>query len=403
MLQDVLIVQPDPAVAQAIANFFRDRGDRINHVKTLTDAKLHLTHNHPTLTIVDLHLFDNGEGNDLHSPWFNGSKVLFTSRYPVPDREAEFKEHGAITFLRQPFTRSRLEEALQTLNEANAPKVWDAQPLPKIKVPMRFKIIFPYVILALILAMVAAYLISQLVLDTIEERFTNQVIEMGKITSDWMVKEENELLATLRLLANTQGLAAAVGSEDAETLRRMTLPSAINYGEESIEILNNQGVSILSMRQQPGGNLEDYNFSRGDDLFPEWTFVDNVLQQQFDDNGDKFAGVGEAPWGRYFYVAGPVFDGAGKQVGTILIGKSLQTLVRQIRQDTLAHTTIYDFDGQPLVSTLPAFQDSLEMVDNAQMEQIIGRQNTDSLIRPIAVSSVRYSEILGPWEARSGE
>ena len=81
--------------------------------------------------------------------------------------------------------------------------------LPKIRVPMRIKITLPYVLLALILAIAAAYVVSQVVLDTIEERFTNQLIEVGKLTNDWMVQEEDRLLETLRLVAHTRGVPAA--------------------------------------------------------------------------------------------------------------------------------------------------------------------------------------------------
>ena len=52
--------------------------------------------------------------------------------------------------------------------------------LPKVRVPVRLKIALPYMLLALVLAIAAAYVVSQVVLDTIEERFTNQLIEAGK-------------------------------------------------------------------------------------------------------------------------------------------------------------------------------------------------------------------------------
>ena len=115
-----------------------------------------------------------------------------------------------------------------------------------------------------------------------------------------------------------------------------------------------------------------------------------------------YAGLRRAPWGDFFYVAGPVFDDQGRRIGVILVGKSLQTLVRQIRRDTLAQTTIYDFDGQPIVSTLVSDQENLERFGPAQAQQIIERQDSDALIRPLTVASVAYSEILGPWEVRDG-
>ena len=56
-----------------------------------------------------------------------------------------------------------------------------------IRFPIRMKITLPYLILAFIIAMVGAYIVTQVVFDTIEERFTNQLLETGKIASESIV------------------------------------------------------------------------------------------------------------------------------------------------------------------------------------------------------------------------
>ena len=61
----------------------------------------------------------------------------------------------------------------------------------RIRFPIRMKVTLPYLVLALIIAMAGAYIITQLVFDTIEERFTNQLLETGKIAAEWVVKEES--------------------------------------------------------------------------------------------------------------------------------------------------------------------------------------------------------------------
>jgi len=286
-------------------------------------------------------------------------------------------------------------------NHRQADAEFQAQ-LPKVRFPVRVKITFPYALLALILAVGAAYLVSRIALDSLEGRFTNQLIETGKQTSDGMVQEENRLLETLRLLSHSKGMAQAVAARDAEHLRVLALPIAINSREEAVEILDLEGKSLLSLRHRSGGNLEDYAAARGDSLFAEWDFVQNVLQQREIAGGDKYAGLGRAPWGDYFYVAGPLQDSQGKLVGVILVGKSLPTLVQQIRQDTLAHITLYDLKGQPLASTL-SLQDSSLAVPPTQAADILNRQAQASLTRDIKVASIHYAEILAPWEARGGE
>jgi class 3 adenylate cyclase len=273
------------------------------------------------------------------------------------------------------------------------------QTKPKVRVPVRIKITLPYIVLALLLAMAVSYLVNRVVLDTVEERFTNQLIEAGKLTNDWMVQEEDRLLETLRLLAYTQGMPEAVIAEDAERLRELALPLVINYQEEAIEILNVQGVSQLSLRHRSGGNIEEYSFARGEDIFTRWEFVRNVLEERVDQGRDKYAGLVQAPWGDYVYVAGPIVDDDGKRVGMVMVGKSLSTLIRQVRQDTLAHITIYDLNGQPIASTLLT-EENVHPLNAELVSDVLGRQDEATLIRPLTVASINYSEIVGPWEVR---
>ena len=55
--------------------------------------------------------------------------------------------------------------------------------LPQVRFPLRAKITLPFLILAVGLAIGAAYVITQIIFDTIDERYTNQLIESGKLSS----------------------------------------------------------------------------------------------------------------------------------------------------------------------------------------------------------------------------
>lgn len=394
----VLIIHPDPDSTQTLVNFFRERGEPTQQASTLAESRTLFKQFRPDVVLFDLHIADED--------WLQALRqlcqrpdilVIVMAAYPDPSRESQAKAQGARLILHQPFTRSMLERALQSRTD-DTPQ--PTAPRPRVRIPIRFKITLPYVLLALLLAVAAAYVVSQVVLDTIEERFTNQLVEAGKLTNDWLVEEEDRLLETLRLVAYTQEVPEAVTAGDAEALRAMALPLAVNYQEEAIEILDLNGSSILSLRHRRGGNIEDYETSRGDTVFAQWPFVQHILARQVENGRDKYAGLVEAPWGRYLYVAGPVVDDNDKLVGVVLVGKSLQTLVRQIRQDTLAQTTIYDFNGRPLVSSLLSIEDETMDLEANQIRGIVTRHGDNSLVRPISVASIDYSEILGVWQVR---
>ena len=225
-------------------------------------------------------------------------------------------------------------------------------PSPARWISLRTKIILPYLVLVLLLATGAAYVVTRITLDSIEERFINQLIEAGKLAAEWMVREENNLLETERLLAHMDGVAQALQQQDAEKLRDLAYPVAVNAGKESIEILDAQGVSLLSLHRREGGNVEDYEFLRGDAALQDSHIVRRVIENQSDVLGDKYADVVRTARGNHLYVAGPIFDEQNQLVGILLVGESLNTLVRQMRQATLAQVTIYDPSGAPLATTL---------------------------------------------------
>ena len=266
-------------------------------------------------------------------------------------------------------------------------------------VPLRTKIILPYMLLALALAAGVAYVGTQVVFDSIEERFVNQLIEAGKLSSEWMVREENRLLETLRLLAHTEGIPEAIKTGDAERLRELAYPVAVNSFEEAVEFLDLQGIGILSMHHRIGGSIEDYDFTRGNDDFQQRAFVQKALQGQSDNYGDKYAGLVRIGTRDYFCVSGPIFDDEGNLVGVMLVGKSLYTLVRQIWEETLARATIYGLDGQPIATTFLEAQ----ALDTEVASGILARQDDESFIRDLNVTNIDYSEIVGPWEVRRGD
>jgi HD-GYP domain-containing protein (c-di-GMP phosphodiesterase class II) len=274
-----------------------------------------------------------------------------------------------------------------------------------VRIPIRVKITFPYLILAAALAIGAAYITTNIVFDTLEERFTNQLIESGKLASEWMVREEERLLMTLRLLSYTQGIAQAVQVGDAEAIRQLTFGIVVNNHEEAVEFLNDQGRLVLSMQHIPGGKVEEYTFSsHGDQVFTQWDFASDVLQGKSDSHGDKHAGWALTDWGDYFYISSPVYDAQGNFSGVILVGKRLSTLVSQIREETLTQVTLYDFNGIPLAST---FHDA-PTLSEAELANLLERQDTNTLQRSLTnrrelnVTNIDYSEIMTPWEVRGG-
>lgn len=275
-----------------------------------------------------------------------------------------------------------------------------------VRVPIRIKFTFTYLLLAIAIALAGTYLVFRIVFENADERYTNQLIEAGKLGSEWMVGEENRLLETLRSISHTQNVAQAVQDGNAKLLQDLTFNLTLNTAEEAVLFLDSQGKPILAMRHKPGGEAEEYLFSQGGDaLSPQWPFVENVIWGVTDTLGDKYSGWAEDSLGTTFFVAGPVYAGSGTLVGAVLVGKTLPTLINQMHAATLAQITLYDQGGQPLASSLV----EPHSITAADASQILLKKNESSLmrdlgsVRDITSSDIQYGEILTSWQARGGD
>lgn len=401
----IIILQSKDSAAQILGEFFRNRGDKVWQTSDPAQAFEWVKNRRPDLVLLDLHMPGNVWLEILGhlNRELPDTGVILTNRHPDVHREMLAKERGAQVFLREPFTDQWIEKSLGKLAgyaEGISSGTTNSE-LPPVKVPMRVKLTVPFALLAMLFAIGAVYLGSRFILESFRERFTNQLIDAGTLASDWMVQEEDRMLDTLRLIANTEGVAEAVQSRDAGRLREITLPLAINYREEALEILDTNGISVLSLRHRPDAGVESYDSFQTDTVQSEWEFVHKVLDQQIDQIGDKYSGLANAPWGRYFYIAGPVYS-EEQMVGVVLVGKSIESLARQMRQDTLAQITLYDLNGLPQASTV-LIPEEIPGLPAAYTQGVLSRQDQESLIRELSVASANYSEILAAWEARSGE
>ena len=409
----VLIVQSDLETAQTLTDIFIQRDDQVYTTIEIGDAIPILQQEKPNLLVLDLHLPEDAliellRGSRERYPDVN---IIISNRYPDLSREMSIKELGVNLFLRAPFSKIWVEQVINSLEQGDIEDEQSSRSiqsaLPKVRIPVRLKIILPYLLLALLLAMGSGYVVSRVALDTIEDRFVNSLIEIGQLTNAWLVEEESNLLETLRLLAFTDGLSTATTENDAETLRELVLGLAINNQEEAIEILNSQGVALISIRHIPGGDRESYEYSKGDDIFRDQLFVQRVLERRIDEQGDKYAGLIKAPWGDYFYIAGPILNETNQLVGVVLIGRSIPTIVEETRekllgeQSTIAHVSLYDLEGQIMQSTLIGLAES--NLSEQSVIEILTHQDQDSQLRPIEFSGIEYREILGPWEVRGGQ
>ena len=130
----------------------------------------------------------------------------------------------------------------------------------KVRWPIKYKITVPYLLLTIVIALGAFLLVRRIVLETVDERYNNQLYEAGKLAASAMVNLETKQLDTLRLLTYTQGVAEAVQNGDADQLQTLALGIAINNQISAVEFLGRDGDLILAIRQSETLDSQQYLF-----------------------------------------------------------------------------------------------------------------------------------------------
>ena len=113
---------------------------------------------------------------------------------------------------------------------------------------IRWKIIAPYAMLAIVLAGIGTFLVTRLVTGSLQERFDNQLAESARVTSDSFVRRERKHLEVVRAIAFTDGVATAVTNSNGYKLASLIDPIATNNQSERVEVLNASGARVFGAR-----------------------------------------------------------------------------------------------------------------------------------------------------------
>ena len=262
-----------------------------------------------------------------------------------------------------------------------------------LSLPLRFKITIPYLVVAILLAGLATWVIAHSFVNRLQERFNVQLVDDFETASTEVFQSESKALITERAIARTAGIAEAAAARDTASLNALVRPLVVNAHAPLVHVLDNSGTLIYGLRLTPGGNVRDETAD-----FAAWTPVRRVLAGESDELGDKFSGVLDGPGGAALYVAGPLVLN-NQRVGIVLVGYPLDTLLPQMIADSSAQVTLYRADGQaafntfPEGSQIPALTSEILAAVNAE-----GPQPLQNRIWTLAKNE--YNEAVGPLLVR---
>lgn len=242
---------------------------------------------------------------------------------------------------------------------------------------IRFKVILPYLLLTLLVAVTGAYVVTRLVASSLEERLSNQLLEAGRVVSDSMARKEIDHVQDARLVAFTSGMGEALRDGDDDMVVLLAKPAAAGLSAENLIVFDAQGREILHTIRQSGGEIMDVT-QRGEPA--GLSIVNDLLAENDPDSLPKRALAKDSVDGRQYYLTSIPATFEDRVVGIVVVGTSLDTIVPLLKANASADVVIYEAGGQALASTLgnptdPLFLRTLS-IDDAFYARVIGQDGS---------------------------
>ena len=112
---------------------------------------------------------------------------------------------------------------------------------------IRTRLTIPFLAVVGITAMVGVYVVTQLVVGSVQERFSNHLKESAKAASNTVADIERLQLETLRQMAFTVGVNAALVDQDTNALETLLRPVVTNAGIDDTIVFSQEGQGLLRL------------------------------------------------------------------------------------------------------------------------------------------------------------
>ena len=234
---------------------------------------------------------------------------------------------------------------------------------------LRAKLIIPYVVLALFVTLIAAVIVSRVLLSSWTERFNNQLITAADEAADVVVRQEEAQLAAWRQIAFTQGVPDAAAANDVDGLAQLVEPLVLNNRLSRVVILTPLGKQLAAFSAD--------GRAPADSDYTAW----NIVQQTRADNINRYAGLQAEGNETTFYTAGAVTAEDGQTAAILLIGTPLAQLSTHLAESVLAGVTLYGPEGQLLATTIGQADTAALGVTSNLADEVFARQGKEVYIR----------------------
>ena len=216
---------------------------------------------------------------------------------------------------------------------------------------IRFKVILPYLILTLLVAITGAYVVTNLVTDSLAERLNNQLLEAGRAVSDRFARLELQQIDDARIIVFTRGVAEALRDADRPVLDALVTPTASGVDIENLIIVDLEGQEMLHLQSQADGAFLNVTKPGQKTVL---SFIQPMLESRNSDAPPSRVINRDPENNHWYYFTAIPFIADDEMIGVVIVGTSIDTIMPGLKSTSLADVIIYGENGKAIASTLQA-------------------------------------------------
>lgn len=223
---------------------------------------------------------------------------------------------------------------------------------------IRLKVILPYLLLTLVVAVTGVYVVTRLVASSLSERLTNQLLEAGRVVSDGLARQDMSHLEAIGVIAYTNGMAEALIEGNSEEVYRLGFPAGASQGIEHLIIVDRLGQERLFLVRQKDGSYQSFSDMGTGSISMVQRLLNKPASESF-----LSRGIGKNPIDSryYYYTAAPVTLN-DNVAGVVMVGTSLDTIAPFLKSISLADVVIYFDQGSAISTTLGAMNKDTQFI-----------------------------------------
>lgn len=260
-------------------------------------------------------------------------------------------------------------------------------------ISLRWRLLLPVFITLLIVVMIGAYALGQSLNQAVSRPQTNLLSQSSDALRNRINDLYQQTVLEAQRVAFTRGVADSVNARSATDLQPILETSARLANLDSIVVTDAQGVEVAGVLRVEQQSKVAYTVSTGTDLH-----VQSVIRAVLDEKTIGATGLLRTPSGLLLYTAVPMLD-SDQAIGIVLVGRSLDKLLADLKADSIADLALYGSDAALLeTTTSPVDSTASDLSLSPDFFQKIIAVPNQLTLHPIQVSNQPYQAAYLPFQ-----